>query len=256
MVKKLIFLVTKSLLINWYIINSINVHLLYSGCGIQPSRIVGGHEATPYSLPWQVGLVIPKSDKPFCGGTLISPRHVLTAAHCTRANSGNWDIMVGEYRITNSSDGTRHTKCRHINHPSYGKITGIDHDFAIVHLDTPVQLGSRAVPACLPTVALHGGNILDDKTFTVSGWGTTCYGTCSSPDVLHVVSVSGVSNAICKQLYGGIFGQESITSDMMCAGDVENGKIDACQGDSGGIYSHKSSKSKKMLECIPSLKSK
>ena len=56
-------------------------------CGRKPHRIVGGSEAGPYSLPWQVALVRKNSQRPFCGGTLISNRHILTAAHCTRAIS-------------------------------------------------------------------------------------------------------------------------------------------------------------------------
>merc|ERR1712038_1143565 len=51
-------------------------------CGINPGAIVGGSEVTPYSLPWQVGLVSPGSKRTWCGGTLIGPQHVLTAAHC------------------------------------------------------------------------------------------------------------------------------------------------------------------------------
>jgi len=199
------------------------------GCGVGPSRIVGGSEASPYSLPWQVGLVTPGSSNPFCGGTLIGPRHVLTAAHCTGWNGGNWDVMVGEHRITDSSDGTRHTKCRHVDHPQYNNPRSLNNDFSIVHLNTPVQLGARAVPACLPTSA-HGGSFLDDKTLTTSGWGSLCSG-CSSPDVLHVVDAPGVSNAVCDTAYGGT---GSITDQMICAGNTVNGGVDACQGDSGG----------------------
>ena len=53
-------------------------------CGRKPHRIVGGSEAGPYSLPWQVGLVRKNRRRPFCGGTIISNRHILTAAHCIK----------------------------------------------------------------------------------------------------------------------------------------------------------------------------
>ena len=198
----------------------------YVECGITPARIVGGSEASPYSLPWQVGLVRPGSDRPFCGGTLISPRHVLTAAHCTGVNGGNWDVMVGEHDKTDTSDGTRHTKCRHLDHPNHHQPISRANDFAIVHLDQPVQIGARAAPACLPDASL-AGSFLDDKTMTVSGWGALCSG-CSSPDALHVVNVPGVSNDVCNQRYGG-----GISDEMICAGSV-NGGVDSCQGDSGG----------------------
>ena len=195
-------------------------------CGIKPTgRIVGGGEASPYSLPWQVGLVVPGSDIPFCGGTLLSPRHILTAAHCTSWNGGRWDVVVGEHRPSNSSDGTRHTKCRHVDHPGYSS-NSHNHDVAIVHLNQPVQIGTRAAPACLPDSTL-AGSFLDDKTMSVSGWGRICSG-CTLAPALKVVDVPGVSNAVCRQRYG------HITDQMLCAGELENGGIDSCQGDSGG----------------------
>ena len=182
------------------------------------SPIVGGSEASPYPIPWQVGLVEPGSDIPFCGGTLISPRHVLTTAHCTGANGGNWDVMVGEHGKTDGKpDGTRHTKCRHLDHPNYHQPTSAN-DFAIVYFDEPVQIGPRASPACLPN-ASFAGNFLDDKTMTISVWGTLC----SSPDALHVVNVSVVGNDVCNQRHGG-----GISDEMICAGLV-NGGIDSCQ---------------------------
>ena len=136
-------------------------------------------------------------------------------------------MIVGEHRITDTSDGTRHTKCRHVDHPDYNNPVRLTNDFSIVHLNQPVQIGTRAAPACLPTANL-AGSFLDDKTMTTSGWGTLCSG-CSQPDVLNVVNVPGVSNAVCSQRYGG-----GITDEMICAGEIVNGGVDACQGDSGG----------------------
>ena len=199
-------------------------------CGIvPPPRIVGGSEATAYSLPWQVALVRSGGNQPFCGGILIGPKHVLTAAHCTGAYGGNWDIIVGEHETTDTSDGTRHTKCRATNHPDYNSPVQLNNDFAIVHLTEAVEIGVRAVPACLPPRNL-GGNFLDDKILTVSGWGTLAPGG-STPNVLHVVNVPGVSNAACNQAYGN----GRITNEMLCAGNTLSGGVDACQGDSGGI---------------------
>ena len=196
----------------------------FSECGINPGAIVGGSEVTPYSLPWQVGLVSPGSARTWCGGTLIGPQHVLTAAHCM---GGNFEVVVGEHSITDSSDGTRHTVCSTTSHPQYNTGTSTNYDYAIVRLSQPVELGPRAVPACLPGSDL-GGSYLDDKTMTVSGWGTTASGG-SQAQVLMSVDVPGVTNAKCQQAYG----ESSITDAMLCAGRDEGG-VDSCQGDSGG----------------------
>ena len=204
--------------------------LFSEGCGVKPNRVVGGSEAGPYSLPWQVALVRPGSSQPFCGGTLISNRHVLTAAHCTAVNGGAWDVIVGEHSITSSSDGTRHTKCRYEDHPAYDS-SAFPNDFSVVTLTQPVEIGTRANYACLPTSQM-GGSFLDGKTVTVSGWGRLGSGQ-SGPTVLHTVDLPAVSNADCGQWFSGI------TDSMLCAGSegstTENA-VGACNGDSGGEY--------------------
>jgi len=200
-------------------------------CGIIPSRIVGGSAAGPYSLPWQVGLLL-GSRRPFCGGTLISNRHVLTAAHCTRGLS-SFDVVVGEHNTADPGDGTVHKVSRFVEHPRYTR-NPPNYDFAIATLKTPVSLGIRANAACLPTPS-WGQNFLAGKTMKVSGWGRTSQ-EGGSPSVLHSVNVPGLTNSQCNRLY-----DNSITSQMLCAGYV-SGEIDSCQGDSGGPLTYRDNK--------------
>ena len=190
-------------------------------CGRKPTKIVGGSEVTAYSLPWQVALTWPGSKWPFCGGTLISDRHVLTAAHCTE-DGDKYDVIVGEHSLTSSEDGTRHSACRFVDHPNNRDVVN---DFSILHLDKPVQIGQRAVPACLPPYSF-GGDFLVGKTMTVSGWGALSEGG-GGPSVLHSVKVPGIGYEQCNREYGGI------TEDMLGAGKTGGG-VDSCQGDSGG----------------------
>ena len=48
---------------------------------ISTTRIVGGTRAQPNQFPWQA-LITLRDSKAFCGGSVISTKHVLTAAHC------------------------------------------------------------------------------------------------------------------------------------------------------------------------------
>ena len=169
--------------------------------------------------------------RPDCGGTLISNRHVLSAAHC-----GDRDVViVGKHSLKDSSDGVRHKICRTVFHPNFNAKT-MEYDFAIHHLEQPVSFGSNVSPACLPSGRFDG--VRTGKKMRVSGWGWLeyqSYKLSSWPDKLQGVEVSAITNDRCRNLYNGIF---PITSDMMCAQGVENGmqSNDACLGDSGGLY--------------------
>ena len=143
----------------------------------------------------------------------------------------SFNVVVGEHDINDSNDGTVHSVSRILEHPSYSSSSSrLNYDFAIITLSSPVTSSSRVNAACLPPSS-WGGNYLDGKSLKVSGWGTTSQGG-STPAVLHSVNVNGISNSQCNSLYGST----QITGAMLCAGNVANGGVDSCQGDSGGTY--------------------
>merc|ERR1712112_11873 len=117
-------------------------------CGIkggsQTDRIVGGQETEEHEYPWQVGLVSRNGKTPWCGGTLISDRHILTAAHCTAGmTTANLQILLGEHR-TNDDVFTRVDVSQINNDPTYSFPNS---DFSILTLTEPVSFTSSVRPA-------------------------------------------------------------------------------------------------------------
>merc|ERR1711934_878441 len=193
-------------------------------CGVKGGaangRIVGGQETEQHEYPWQVGLVSRNGRTPWCGGTLISSTHVLTAAHCTVDEKPKWiRVLLGEHNIADS-DFNRVDVAEIINHPDYNSGT-IDNDYAILRLKNPVNFTNEVSPACLPAdLSVTYAGVLA----TVTGWGTLSSGG-NRPTAMHEVDVTVTTNAECSNAY------DSITANMICAAD--SGK-DSCQGDSGG----------------------
>merc|ERR1719228_259670 len=192
-------------------------------CGIKgdsdSTRIVGGQETEVHEYPWQVGLVGRGRTIPFCGGSLISERHVLTAAHCTEDSSARRiQVLLGEHRI-DDGEFTRVDVANINEDPDYDFPDG---DFSILTLSQPVTFSSSVRPVCLPsdTTKTYEGEVA-----TVTGWGTLSSGG-SQPDVLMEVDVTVTTNDFCNGVYDG-----DINSLHICAMDA--GK-DSCQGDSGG----------------------
>ena len=227
-------------------------------CGVVVAngRIVGGQEVSPYSIPWQVAIVGPGNYRPLCGGTLISSKHVLSAAHCfdktQRGYINKFEVIVGEHRAhsLNDGDGTRHEVCHHEAHPEYRwefkelktdrsaeptEIMGYFNDFQMIKLKNPVKIGIRAVPACLPPQGM-ANDIRDGDLVTVSGWGALKHGDPTLPDVLYSVDVPFITKESCREksyITSQLHRIGALTESMLCAGHAEGG-IDACQGDSGG----------------------
>ena len=104
------------------------------------------------SYPWQVGLVDPAwqhPKKPFCGGSIISDRHILTAAHCTaRSSISTLRVLLGEHDTTDSVPDIR-TISAITDHPNYDSNKTVN-NLSILTLNSPITFSSNMSPVCLP----------------------------------------------------------------------------------------------------------
>merc|ERR1719369_1858482 len=122
-------------------------------CGIpnRSNRIVGGVETEVNEYPWQVALVSPNGRSPFCGGTLISDRHVVTAAHCTVNSASTPDgvrVLLGEHK-TDDANQIKVEVASINDDPLYNTQT-FSNDISILTLKEPVTFTTAIRPICLP----------------------------------------------------------------------------------------------------------
>nr|XP_033488698.1 coagulation factor IXa [Epinephelus lanceolatus] len=197
-------------------------------------RIVGGKVVSPGEIPWQVALIARPSGQLFCGGSILSERWVITAAHCLVEAQGSFFVRVGDHNIYLHEDTEQDYEVlkQHI-HPRYNSTVSLyNHDIALLYLKSAITFSARVRPICIGPMAFTEALVKDSSPATVSGWGRTRF-LGFTADSLQKVAVPFTDRTECKRS-----SSSRITPFMFCAGYYDEAK-DACQGDSGGPHANK-----------------
>ncbi|WP_406006734.1 trypsin-like serine protease [Streptomyces sp. NBC_00637] len=206
-------------------------------------KIIGGTTTTITTAPWMAQLwysddrgTDTTSDDIgfFCGGSVISPTKILTAAHCVKGYNwyaNGWVITSSTQLMSadgNVHGGTVSLISRQWNHWSYSDTT-LDNDIAVLTLETPVT----ATPVKMTTNTDSASYATGTKA-TLYGWGRTSSATQDISDTLKTAELPIQSNTACS----GFYGADYLKGHMVCAGTPatgsDTGTTTACNGDSGG----------------------
>ncbi len=220
-----------------------------SDSGLKPSaQIIGGSTTTIASAPWMAQLWYYDETQDlgfFCGGTVVSPTKILTAAHCVDKNHYNWvkygKIVTGTDQLPTSvynddgsfshldyHGGTVSKVSRQWNHSSWDA-EAIDNDVAVLTLSAPVKATPIKMTTSGDTASYAAGT--SAKAY---GWGRTSSKTQDISQTLKTATLPIVSDTTCANTWSPYF----VKGHMVCAGKPSGG-TDAtttatCNGDSGG----------------------
>ncbi|GAB6058067.1 serine protease [Desulfonatronum parangueonense] len=202
-------------------------------------KILGGQRADIRTWPWTVAVahagVADAFRAHFCGGTLISGRWVVTAAHCLTDSAGNLKFRPGDLHVVTgrsnlrSEGGDRIPVSGLVVHPGYNPESN-DSDLALLQLARDPAEGT--IWSVLPVIQTNdpAGLTAAGNPSWVTGWGAL--GPQGPfPQDLYQAQIPLVSQTALILAYPPPF--FSITGNMIGAGPGD-GRVDTCQGDSGG----------------------
>ncbi|WP_262386955.1 trypsin-like serine protease [Streptomyces sp. TRM49041] len=196
-------------------------------------KIIGGQDATIAEAPWMVQLYYydAASDTGFfCGGSLVAPNKVLTAAHCVDGTDWalNGAVIGGTEKLFTSGEGTLVGVARQWVNPDYDD-AAINGDVAVLTLNSPLPYRTLQVTTAADTLSYKAGT-----PATVYGWGRVSSTSQDGADTLQKATVPMRADSSCSTYYGSDF----VAGNMVCAGNPasgqDSGTVSPCNGDSGG----------------------
>ncbi|XP_053597438.1 uncharacterized protein LOC103578371 isoform X2 [Microplitis demolitor] len=226
------------------VVTEININdILPSNCGKRAedfnneeeifAKVVYGSLAPKDSYPWQASIRVRGHSRSnhWCGAVVISPLHVLTAAHCLEGyNKGTYFVRAGDYNteIEEGTEAEANIEDYYI-HEEFRKGHRMNNDIALVLLKgRGIPLGKHIMPICLPP---RNAEYSDGLNCTISGFGSIETGKSAHSRDLRFGWIPLIDQNICRADY--VYGEGAISDGMMCAGYLNEG-VDACDGDSGG----------------------
>ncbi|XP_043793647.1 chymotrypsin-1-like [Apis laboriosa] len=201
------------------------VNIIFNGIFAENlEKIVGGTNASPGQFPYQVSLR--KSGRHFCGGTLITERHVVTAAHCIHGivSAPYNDFIIVTGTISNINGGQSYRVAKTTINPDFKPSSSESYrnDIAIVTLTNIVKSNTYQKP-----ISPASSDPPVGATLIMSGWGRTSTNG-NLPEILQTTNVYLMSNEECQKRIPNYH----IYNGQLCT--FKKKGVGICMGDSGG----------------------
>lgn len=200
------------------------------------SRVVAGTDASLGEWPWQAKILTEGTFT--CGGSLITPSWVMTAAHCIfKKDPSLYSVTLGDLHREKPEGSEQEFRVKKVVvHPKYNWPVVINNDIALLQLTRSAKKTSFVNTVCLPDEAELVP--VGTKCY-ISGWGQMTHPD-SAAIKLQQAPMPVVSNRDCQAKHTDSTaskpGESAVTSAMICAGDAGKTKISGCFGDSGGPF--------------------